>query len=376
MKKIAIIANTCFESSIILAKHLSDQNYFVDYYLITSFEKRSVEGINFCNAKNKLGLYTLKGNDAYELFSYLKNAHVRVHLIKIVRNSIKFKLLNKIVLLIVSRKINKCKYNIINYIGHDELILFLYKKLIKFKSIFTIHEVAAHWEGQYVNLNVLLFLFRNNIPIITPSNLSYQRILQNRDCKKENIYMIPFELIDKTNYVLFFGSFRPYKGLDVLNKALGLLKNHGIKFVIAGYGYNPDIEMLRLNDNCMIINRFLTNEEIVELIKKAKIIVCPYKSVSQSGIIMTTFIFEKPVIASDIGSFKEIIENGNNGLLIKPESPEELAAAIQNIYSNKVLYEKLVEGVKQKKNLKKYEWESIAKLTISVYSRYTNIMEI
>lgn len=120
--------------------------------------------------------------------------------------------------------------------------------------------------------------------------------------------------------LLFLGRIAEYKGIRFLLEAIETIfkkKNTNIDLIIAGSGridkYKNKIDELGIT----LLNRHLTNEEITSLIKNTKIVVLPYTDVTQSGVIMTTFAFNKPVIASAIGSFKEIISNNVDSILFE-----------------------------------------------------------
>jgi glycosyltransferase involved in cell wall biosynthesis len=72
-------------------------------------------------------------------------------------------------------------------------------------------------------------------------------------------------------------------------------------------------------------NRYITNEELVDLISQAKFIVCPYKDATQSGVLMTAFALRTPVIASAIGAFPEYIDDNKTGMLVPVNDAEKLA---------------------------------------------------
>ncbi|HEX6427231.1 MAG TPA: glycosyltransferase, partial [Niastella sp.] len=74
-----------------------------------------------------------------------------------------------------------------------------------------------------------------------------------------------------------------------------------------------------------LIDKHIPNDELATLIQQAKFIVCPYKDATQSGVLMTAFGLNTPVIATDVGSFPEFIKDNVNGLLVPPGDPEKLA---------------------------------------------------
>ena len=86
---------------------------------------------------------------------------------------------------------------------------------------------------------------------------------------------------------------------------------------------------------------------------------------------MTSFVFNKPIIATSVGAFKEVITNKENGIIIKHNSPEELADAIFQVFTDVNLYSTLQIGVMEFcTNHPKYDWNSIANKTAHVFKKY------
>ena len=135
---------------------------------------------------------------------------------------------------------------------------------------------------------------------------------------------------------LFFGLIKAYKGLDVLLKALKQARRRipGLKLIVAGevYGkaekYHPLIRELGLSEAVEARLHYVKDEEIAEVFRQAQVCVLPYKSATQSGVIATAYSFLVPVIASRVGGLSEYIDEGETGLLVPPNDPEALAAAL------------------------------------------------
>src|SRR5207253_8898786 len=103
--------------------------------------------------------------------------------------------------------------------------------------------------------------------------------------------------------VLFFGRVSPYKGLDDLYRAAPLIAQQvpGLHIVVAGRPY-PGYALPRApalpNDGCVeVIDRYVSNAELAILFERAHLVVCPYVDATQSGVIMTAFAFDRPVVA-------------------------------------------------------------------------------
>ncbi|MEI2749884.1 MAG: glycosyltransferase [Ferruginibacter sp.] len=63
------------------------------------------------------------------------------------------------------------------------------------------------------------------------------------------------------------------------------------------------------------------------MIENSKFIVCPYRDATQSGVLMTSYAAGKMVLATNVGSFPEYIQDGVNGLLAEV-TPESIAQKI------------------------------------------------
>lgn len=111
------------------------------------------------------------------------------------------------------------------------------------------------------------------------------------------------ELSDIKKYILFFGSVDKYKGVDLLISAFCLLENNDdMKLVIAGKGQDYDTNG---NKNIIRLNRFIEDEEVGDLFRRASLVVYPYISATMSGVLSIAYYFRKQVLLSDVQFFKE-----------------------------------------------------------------------
>lgn len=92
--------------------------------------------------------------------------------------------------------------------------------------------------------------------------------------------------------LLFYGYILPYKGLDVLAKSVMLLKSDWDKFniVIAGNGEDLTLPFFKSLPNGYVINHYLSNDEMMSLIRLSSAILLPY--------IPTCALYGKPFIAT------------------------------------------------------------------------------
>ena len=98
--------------------------------------------------------------------------------------------------------------------------------------------------------------------------------------------------------------------------------------------------------------------------QRASFVVCPYTDATQSGVVMTAYEFEKPVIASDVGSFREYIFDQETGLIVPPKEPKELARAIEKLFNDEDLIRKMRDNIGIYKKTE-FSWEKAAKEIIN-----------
>ncbi len=160
--------------------------------------------------------------------------------------------------------------------------------------------------------------------------------------------------------ILFFGLVREYKGLDVLLKAMSLIKqSSNVKLVIAGEFYQEKkiyddlIEKYHISESVDVIDKFIDSEEVKYYFSAADAVILPYKDATQSGIVQVAVNFGKPLIGSNVGGLGEIIKDGQNGYLIEKNNPEQLADAIVKFYAENKETE-FMQNIK--KEAENYSW--------------------
>ena len=83
-------------------------------------------------------------------------------------------------------------------------------------------------------------------------------------------------------------------------------------------------------------------------------------SASQSGLPQTAFVYNKPVIATNVGGFSGIIDEGKSGYLIDKNNVVQLREKIMKLYSNEVIYNSMEKYISNFENEKKnFSWSSI-----------------
>jgi glycosyltransferase involved in cell wall biosynthesis len=143
--------------------------------------------------------------------------------------------------------------------------------------------------------------------------------------------------------LLFFGYIRKYKGLDVLLNAMpAILRDHSkTRLLIAGEFYDDQafydklIHDLGIGDAVTLIKGFIPNEKVKPLYDVADVLVQPYRSATQSGILNVAYGFGKPVIVTRVGGLEEFVEHGKTGFIVEPESPQAIAHAVKEFFERR-----------------------------------------
>ena len=143
--------------------------------------------------------------------------------------------------------------------------------------------------------------------------------------------------VPEQKYILFAGKISKYKGVEYLLEAMKKVHDTfpDIKLVVAGGGkYHFDISEYAALPYIDIRNRFIPDEELVALMNKTQFMVCPYTDATQSGVIMSSFTFGTPVIATRVGGLPEMLGNGKYGMLVKEKDTDAVYQGICSLLSD------------------------------------------
>jgi glycosyltransferase involved in cell wall biosynthesis len=164
------------------------------------------------------------------------------------------------------------------------------------------------------------------------------------------------------NVLLFFGFVRKYKGLDCLIKAMpevrGMVEN--IRLLVVGdFGEDKEdylslIKEKKVQDLINIYDGYIPDREVEKFFAACDVVVLPYKSATQSGIVQIAYGFNKPVIATSVGGLPDVVTEGKNGFLVESENQKALADAIVRFYTSGEK-EKLVAGVEEENY--RFSWD-------------------
>jgi glycosyltransferase involved in cell wall biosynthesis len=143
-------------------------------------------------------------------------------------------------------------------------------------------------------------------------------------------------------FVLFVGRLDLVKGLDTLIQAFSMVKRlnfKNVKLVLVGEDWGFKKKLLELARQYNILTDVLfidhpTRADIISALHASEMVVLPSYYETFSITMLEAFACAKPVITSAVGGMPEIVANGENGLLVRPKDPKNLAEAITYLLSN------------------------------------------
>jgi len=172
--------------------------------------------------------------------------------------------------------------------------------------------------------------------------------------------------------LLFFGFVRAYKGLDLLIRALAEVRRRWEteagsaaaepppRLLVLGefYGGREEcrelISRLGLAAEVELQDEYVKDELVGTYFSAADVVVLPYRSATQSGIVQIAYQLERPVICTNVGGLAEVVLDGRTGFVVPPEDVPALADAVLRFYAEG-REEPFVQNVRTERE--KYSWD-------------------
>ena len=166
-----------------------------------------------------------------------------------------------------------------------------------------------------------------------------------------------------TNYLLFFGFIRKYKGLGLLLNAFAdeRLKAINLKLIVAGEFYedkNPYLEQIQklgLKDRVIVCDDFIPNNKVSTYFCASDVVVQPYLNATQSGVTQIAYYYNKPMIVTNVGGLAELVPNNKVGFVCNV-SEQEIADAMYNFYTQQKEQE-FTNAAEQEKQ--RFTWQNL-----------------
>lgn len=268
---------------------------------------------------------------------------------------------------------------------------FLNKLLKKYPKIFVCHNVFPHERFPLDRFLTKLTLKTGsayithshmdaddlcsiiNDPIYTTTALPTFNAFKLRNITASEAYK-ELGIAPGKKLLLFFGFVREYKGLKHIINAMPKITNFekNIQLLIVGEFGNDKEEYMSLiknnniEANTTVVSGYVSDKEIEKYFAASDIVVLPYESATQSGIVQIAYGFDKPVIATRVGGLPDVVIDGKTGFLVEPKDPDALAdAVIRYFRENKE--EEFSENVKNEAY--KYSWDRMNEVVGDIIKR-------
>lgn len=170
------------------------------------------------------------------------------------------------------------------------------------------------------------------------------------------------------------------KGIKFLIQAVGnLLKKYkNIKLFIVGDGDECDslknlVQTIGIGSEVTFTGPIL-HENILEYYQKSNIFVLPSLNEGMSNTMLEALSCGLPIIATDTGGTKELVQNEKNGFIVKMKDPDDLAEKIEKIMINKNL--EIQMGNESRKLSEKFDWSVVAGEYIDLYRNAIELKNI
>jgi glycosyltransferase involved in cell wall biosynthesis len=254
--------------------------------------------------------------------------------------------------------------------------------------VVTIHETRHHLgdaESKRTPQWIMDLGYRRADRIVVHGRQLRERVVADLGIAEDRIDVIPAvpdivlppdstesETQEDHRTVLFFGRIWEYKGLDYLIRAEPSITERvpDAQIVIAGVG--EDFERYRRAmvhpERFVVHDRFIPDREMVELFRRASVVVLPYVDGSISGVVPVACTFGKPVVATTVGILPEMVADEESGLLVAPRDPGGLADAVVRLLRDDDLRRRLGRGAAERAATL-FSPDSVAGLYLETYRR-------
>jgi D-inositol-3-phosphate glycosyltransferase len=285
----------------------------------------------------------------------------------------------------------------------DRTLLNLFYKILNKRIVFTAHNIdAAARDARQSPANRFSLYFQYHIAdciIVHTQRMKTELAAQYR-VRESKISVIPhgvmsavpmtgidrsqarrqLGLAESAKVLLFFGLIAPYKGIEFLVSALAKLSEKDRDFVLVIAGRVKEcqqywneilllVEKYELKNNVVMHLGHVPEEAVEPFFKSADVLVMPYRNIFQSGVLFLGYRFGLPIIATDVGSFREELLAAGTGSVCRVDDSEDLARAIESYFQSD-LYRRLESGGRDRIREyaeRRYSWSAIGEQTRQLY---------
>ncbi|HEY7934766.1 MAG TPA: glycosyltransferase family 4 protein [Solirubrobacteraceae bacterium] len=168
--------------------------------------------------------------------------------------------------------------------------------------------------------------------------------------------------------ILFFGAWSKMKGLGVLMEAFDELaaRKPEVLLTIAGPPAPEEGESERVlswaserRARVEVLPGYVPIEEVKDLFARARVVVLPYLTAYQSGVVHLAMTMARATVVTDVGDLPEAVTDGVSGLIVPARDPHALADALERVLDDAALAERL-GGAGHARTLEGSGWPAVA----------------
>jgi D-inositol-3-phosphate glycosyltransferase len=147
--------------------------------------------------------------------------------------------------------------------------------------------------------------------------------------------------------LLFVGRIQRLKGADLAIGALAELRDRRAELVIVGGPSGPDGDAELAHLHAMVAElglerrvRFVApqpHEQLVSYYRAADVCVVPSQAESFGLVALEAAACGTPVVASDVGGLRSLVDHGSTGYLVEQRDPADFASAVERVLTGNTL---------------------------------------
>lgn len=283
------------------------------------------------------------------------------------RSRVAFLLFLPLTLWTLARILRREKIEVVNvhYLADCWVYFILLHSFLSFKLIFSVHgsdalgvegprnlKLLDRWRKKIARIVFCSRGFQNQVlSVDSPLQQRSQAILNGIDLRQLQTVAKP---TPAREYIVFVAHLRPHKAQDVLLQAFSTFANKfpNLDLEFVGQGpLLPKLEALRTQlhlEDRVHFRGDLSREQALQQIAGARVFCLASRREPFGLVILEAMALGTPVVATRTGGIPEIVQDGENGLLVEPGSPEQLAAAICRLLEDESLAKALARNARER----------------------------
>ncbi len=160
--------------------------------------------------------------------------------------------------------------------------------------------------------------------------------------------------------VLYAGRLSAEKGVLELVEAAA-----NLNLVVAGDG--------PLRRQVLQARGFVPHPELQALYARAAVVACPSRREGFGVACLEAMAHARPVVATDVGGLRDLVVDGETGILVPPRDPSALRAALERLLADRQLRQRLGAAGRERAR-SRFSWDAVTDATLSAYAEATGRM--